>query len=131
MLVIGESCGSCILPKRYNVNAAKIASELGAKALVGMTISGYTAWKLSSYRPSCKIYIFSENRLILSTLNLVWGVRCYYYDGFSTTDETVNDVVKILKKRSRIKKGQFIVNTGTMPLEERGMTNMVKVTIVD
>ena len=112
-------------------NAAKTASEIGAKALVGMTISGYTAFRLSSYRPSCKIYIFSENRLILSTLNLVWGVRCYYYDGFSTTDETVEDVIKILKMRKRVKKGNLIVNTGTMPLQDRGITNMLKVTVVE
>ena len=112
-------------------NAAKTAGDIGAKALVGMTISGYTAFRLSSYRPNCKIYIFSEKRLILSTLNLVWGVRCYYYDKFTTTDETVNDVIDILKMRKRVKKGHYIVNTGTMPLQDRGKTNMVKVTLID
>ncbi len=112
-------------------NAAKTASEIGAKALVGMTISGYTAFRLSSYRPNCKIYIFSEERLILSTLNLVWGVRCYYYNKFTSTDETVDDVIEILKMRNRVKKGHYIVNTGTMPLQDRGMTNMVKVTKIN
>jgi pyruvate kinase len=112
-------------------NAAKTAGDLGAKALVGMTISGYTAFRLSSFRPSCKIYIFSEKRLILSTLNLVWGVRCYYYDKFTTTDDTVTDVIEILKMRKRVKKGDYIVNTGTMPLQDRGKTNMLKVTLID
>ncbi len=112
-------------------NAAKTANDIGAKALIGMTISGYTAFRLSSYRPNCKIYIFSEKRLILSTLNLVWGVRCYYYNKFTTTDDTVTDVIEILKMRKRVKKGDFIVNTGTMPLQDRGKTNMLKVTMID
>ena len=112
-------------------NAAKTATDLGAKAIVGMTISGYTAYKISSFRPSCKIYIFSERRLMLSTLNLVWGVRCYYYDKFTTTDETVKDVVEILKVRERVGKGDLVVNTGTMPLQEKGMTNMMKVTVIE
>jgi len=109
-------------------NAARTATEIKAKAIVGMTIYGYTAYKISSYRPNCKIYIFSERRIILSTLNLVWGVRCYYYDKFTTTDETVSDLAEILKSRGRIKKGDYIVNTGTMPLQDRGKTNMLKVT---
>lgn len=111
-------------------NAAKTASDIKAKAVVGMTISGYTAFKISSYRPSSKIYIFSEQRLILSTLNLVWGVRCYYYGKFTNTDETILDVNQILMNKKRVKSGDFVVNTGTMPLEERGRTNMLRVTII-
>ena len=112
-------------------NAAKNASDIKAKAVVGMTISGYTAFKISSYRPSSKIYIFSENRLILSTLNLVWGVRCYYYNKFTTTDETIADVNEILRMRKIVKGGDMVVNTGTMPLQDKGMTNMMKVTVIE
>lgn len=112
-------------------NSARTATDIGAKAIVGMTISGYTAFKISSYRPDCKIYIFSERRLMLSTLNLVWGVRCYYYDKFTTTDDTITDVIEILKNRNRVKKGDYVVNTGTMPLQDRGMTNMMKVTVIE
>ena len=96
-----------------------------------MTISGYTAFKISSYRPQCSIYIFSERESTLATLNLVWGVRCYYYDKFTTTDDTVDDVVNILKFQNRIKKGDVIINTGTMPLHSKGRTNMLKVTVVE
>lgn len=110
------------------LNSAKVAEEIKAKAIIGMTISGYTAFKISSYRPNCKIFIFSERHTMLSTLNLVWGVRCFYYDKFTTTDETVNDVVNILREAKVVKPGDRIVNTGTMPLYEKGRTNMMKVT---
>lgn len=112
-------------------NAAKVAEEVGAKAIVGMTTSGYTAFKVSSYRPACKIYIFSEQTLMLATLNLVWGVHGYYYDKFTSTDETINDSMAILKENGRVKEGDVIINTASMPLHARLRTNMLKVSVVD
>lgn len=112
-------------------NAAKLAEEVGAKAIVGMTTSGYTAFKVSSYRPACKIYIFSEQAMMLATLNLAWGVHCYYYDKFTTTDDTINDSMAILKENGRVKEGDVIINTASMPLHARNTTNMLKVSVVE
>jgi pyruvate kinase len=112
-------------------NAARTATEIKAKAIVGMTSSGYTAFKVSSYRPPADIYIFSDRMHMLATLNLVWGVRCYYYDRFTTTDDTVNDVTEILHSAGRIQAGDIIINTASMPLHRRHRTNMVKVTVVE
>lgn len=113
------------------LNAARMAEEIKAKALVGMTSSGYTAFKLSSFRPDSKIYIFSDRMHMLATLNLVWGVRCYYYDRFTTTDDTISDVAEILKGAKKVEAGDVIVNTGSMPLHRRHRTNMMKITIVE
>ncbi|MEO1514393.1 MAG: pyruvate kinase [Bacteroidota bacterium] len=112
-------------------NAAKVAEDVGAKAIVGMTSSGYTAFKVSSYRPKSEIYIFSDSIHMLATLNLVWGVRCFYYDKFTTTDETVADVTEILKSGGHVAAEDVIVNTGSMPLHRRHRTNMLKITQVE
>ncbi len=112
-------------------NAARTAVEVAAKGIIGMTTSGYTAFKVSSYRPNCPIYIFSDRQQMLSTLNLVWGVRCFYYDKFTTTDETIEDVTEILTKEMKLEKGDVLVNTGSMPLHRRHRTNMLKVTVID
>ncbi|MCB0584015.1 MAG: pyruvate kinase [Phaeodactylibacter sp.] len=112
-------------------NAGKTAMDIGAKAIVGMTSSGYTAFKVSSYRPKKDIYIFSDRMHMLATLNLVWGVRCYYYDRFTTTDETIQDVTDILKREGRVQPGDIIINTASMPLHRRFRTNMLKVTVVE
>ncbi len=112
-------------------NAAKTAEEVGAKAIIGVTSSGYTAFKVSSYRPKSEIYIFSDRMHMLATLNLVWGVRCFYYDRFTTTDETIVDVTDILKRAGKVQPGEIIVNTGSMPLHRRHRTNMMKVTVVE
>lgn len=113
-------------------NAAKTAEDVKAKAIVGMTSSGYTAFKVSSYRPgnNSEIYIFSDRTNMLATLNLCWGVRCFYYDRFTTTDETFDDVVNILKNANRLKDGDVVVHTGSMPIENRHRTNMLKVSVV-
>lgn len=112
-------------------NAALTADDVGAKAIIGMTSSGYTAFKVSSFRPQSKIFIFSDKMHMLSTLNLCWGVRCFYYDRFTTTDETIDDVVEILKTSDAVNQGDIIVNTGSMPLHKRHRTNMMKVTVVE
>lgn len=112
-------------------SAVDVAEGIKAKAIIGMTSSGYTAFKLSSYRPAAKTYIFSDRQHMLSTLNLCWGVRCYHYDVFASTDDTIQDVVSILKKHGRIEEGDKVVNTASMPIQRRYRTNMIKVTEVE
>lgn len=114
-------------------NAAKTAEDVHAKAIIGMTSSGYTAFKVSSYRPrvGIDINIFSDKMHMLATLNLCWGVRCFYYDRFTTTDQTFEDVSDILKSAGRIKEGDVVVHTGSMPIENRHRTNMLKVNVVE
>lgn len=113
------------------LTAPEIADNIGAKAILGLTVSGYTAFKVSSYRPNTKIYIFSDRQHMLSTLNLVWGVRCFYYDKFTSTDETIEDLNNILKEKGIVKKGDVVVNTGSMPLYKKSRTNMLKITMID
>lgn len=112
-------------------NAAKVAEEIKAKAIIGLTVSGYTAFKTSSYRSNCPIFIFSSIKEILGTLNLIWGVRGYYYDKMISTDDTIEDITRILKKDQKLKKGDLIVNTGSMPIHAKLRTNMLKVTQVE
>jgi pyruvate kinase len=112
-------------------SAVEVAKEIKAKAIIGMTVSGYTAFKVSSQRPKRKIYIFSDRMYMLATLNLVWGVEGHYYDRFTTTDDTIHDVVEILKKEGRLESGDCVINIASMPLHARKRTNMLKITEVE
>lgn len=113
-------------------NAARVATEIKAKAICGLTVSGYTAFKISSFRAiTSKIYIFSSLPHILGTLNLVWGVRGFKYDKFISTDQTIEDTTDILKNQELVNEGDLIVNTGSMPMHRRFTTNMLKVTVVE
>lgn len=112
-------------------SAARISSELNAKAIIGMTFSGYTGFMLSSYRPKTNIFIFTENHDLLNTLSMCWGVRAFYYDKFIGTDTSIRDVIRILCENGLLKAGDIVVNVGSMPLASKGRANMVKVTMVE
>ncbi|HEY0262797.1 MAG TPA: pyruvate kinase [Chitinophagales bacterium] len=112
-------------------NAARMSSELEAKAIVGMTFSGYTGFMLSSYRPKADIFIFTENKALLNAISLCWGVQAYHYNQFVGTDSTIKDVIRVLKENKKVKKGDIVVNLASMPLSAKGRANMVKVTDVE
>lgn len=113
-------------------HAARMAQDVKAKAIIGMTVSGFTAFKISSYRPiDSRVFVFSDQISILNTLNLVWGVQSFFYDRFTSTDETIYDVVDILLKAGKVKKGDIVINTGSMPMHKKYRTNMLKLTLVD
>lgn len=113
------------------LNAPIIAEEINAKAIVGLTVNGYTAFKISSYRPKAGIHIFSDRPYMLSTLSLVWGVKGYLYTKFTTTDETIEDLNNTLKEEGVVESGDVVINTGSMPLHKRFKTNMLKITTIE
>jgi pyruvate kinase len=67
----------------------------------------------------------------LATLNLVWGVRGFYYDKFVSTDDTFQDVVDMLKAESMVKQGEYVINCASMPIHKKQRTNTIKVTQVE
>ncbi len=112
-------------------NACKISRDLSAKALIGMTQSGYTAFMLSSYRPLSPIFIFTKEKSLVNQLSLSWGVRAFFYDEEESLDNIVADQITILKDRGFINKGDIVVNTGSTPVHQHLPTNVLKVTKVD
>ncbi|TDN37706.1 pyruvate kinase [Hymenobacter sp. UV11] len=106
-----------------------LAKNTAATALTGVTHEGYTAFQLAKYRPKANIFIFTDNRPLLTALSLVWGVRSFYYDRLNSTDSTIADIRNVLLTTGHIKEGDVFINTGTMPIAERGRANMVKVSV--
>jgi pyruvate kinase len=112
-------------------NACKIASDISANALIGMTQSGYTGWMLSSYRPNSPLYIFTKQRSLVNQLSLSWGVRAFYYDEEDSLDDIFFDQIVILKERGFLKKGEIVVSTGSTPVHLHLPTNVLKITKVE
>ena len=111
-------------------NACQIADNVNAQAIITATYSGYNTIKTSSYRPKAYIYAFTNHHTILNTLSLVWGVKAFYYEGGKTSDDTVLETKSILKTHKYVKRGDKVINIASMPAEERGMTNMMKLSKV-
>lgn len=111
-------------------HACDIAENTKAKAIITVTYSGFNTIKTSSFRPQAFIYAFTNNHTILNTLSLVWGVQGFYYDRGTTTDQTIRETKEILKQEKHLKKGDLVVNLASMPAQEKGMTNMMKISKV-
>lgn len=118
------------LPISVCYNACKMAEQSDAKALIAMTNSGFTAFQISSYRPKAAIFIFTANHFLLNQLSLVWGVRGLYYDKFESTDDTISDIQKILKKEGYIEKDDLVINVASIPITDKGAANMIKLSTI-
>ena len=118
------------ITKTICYNAAKIADQVGAAAILTLTFSGYTALKIAGHRPKTKIVVFTANRQIMNQMSLVWGVEAFYYDGMESTDQTFDDIKNILKENSVVETDDLVVKIASMPIEEKGFTNMLKIAAV-
>lgn len=112
-------------------NACRLSSRVESKAILTMSFSGYTAYKLASQRPQAEIFVFTSNRQILTQLNLIWGVRGFYYDKTVSTDHTIADIKYLLKKDGLLKTGDLVINIASMPIQEHGNSNMIKLSHVE
>jgi len=116
------------ITKSICYHAALMANEIEAQAICTLTNSGYTAFQISAWRPSAFILAFSSNRRILARLNLLWGVKAFYYDKYVSTDETVDDVNRIALEKGYVNKGDYLINLAAMPIVDKGMVNTLRVT---
>ncbi len=117
-----------LITKTVCRHAALIANEIKASAVCTLTHSGYTGWQISSWRPNCLVLVFTSNKRILSQLNLLWGVKCIFYNKFQSTDKTVEDVNALALKNRYVRKGDLIVNLASMPIKDKGQVNTLRIT---
>jgi pyruvate kinase len=112
-------------------NACRLSQRVESNAILTMSFSGYTAYKIASQRPKAPIFVFTSNKNILTQLNLVWGVRAFYYDKHISTDHTIADIKYLLKKEGLLVQGDLVINVASIPLEDRGSSNMLKLSYVE
>lgn len=106
--------------------AVELAKKANAVGIITMTFTGYTAFEISSYRPRADIFVITGNRKILNQLSLLWGVRGFFFDQFISTDHSIAESSNLLKKAGYVKTGDLVIHTASVPMDERGQTNMVK-----
>ena len=119
------------ITKSICYHAATMANAIKAKAICTLTNSGYTAFQISAWRPSTHILVFTSNKIILTQLSLLWGVKSFYYDKFVSTDDTITDVNNIVRQKGFAEKGDFLINLAAMPVTEKGMVNTLRVSEVE
>tara|TARA_X000001036_G_scaffold169812_1_gene160650 strand:+ start:2384 stop:3814 length:1431 start_codon:yes stop_codon:yes gene_type:complete len=111
--------------------ASLMADVIKAKAICTLTNSGYTAFQISSWRPQADILVYTSNKRILSQLNLLWGVKAFFYDANESTDKTILQINDIAKKNNFVFPGDFLINLTAMPVNKKGMVNTLRVTTIE
>lgn len=129
--LIPQSHSPSFLSDALCYNACKIADDVDANAIIGMTQSGYTGFMLSSFRPKSHLYIFTKTQSLVNQLSLSWGVQAFYYDKENSVDEIISDQIEFIKEKGLVKSGDVIINTGSTPVNEHLPTNMVKISKVE
>ena len=118
------------ITKSICYHAANMANEIDATAICTLTNSGYTAFQISAWRPNANILVFTSNELILTQLNLLWGVKAFYYDKFESTDKTVEQVNNMALKNNFVEKGDMLINLAAMPVKKKGMVNTLRISMI-
>lgn len=128
--LVPQSHSPSFLSDALCYNACKIAEDINANAIIGMTQSGYTGFMLSSFRPQAPIFVFTKTRSLVNQLSLSWGVQAMYFAESDDLDEMIYKQIECLKDLGHIKTGDVVVNTGSIPVSAHLPTNMLKITKV-
>lgn len=107
------------------------AHDLGAKTIITVTTSGYTARLLSRFRPQTDIIACSPSKMACRHMNMSWGVIPLYVDKVAeTSEELLEMAINEAYKNNYVEYGDLVVITAGLPLGVSGTTNMLKVQMV-
>ena len=112
-------------------NAVVMAEQAEASAIICLTNSGYTAYRISSHRPRANIFTFTMNNELLRKMSLVWGVRAYYFADCQNINDYVDYSIDFLLSQNLIRKKDLVVHVGSIPVYKKGKTNLIKLSRID
>ncbi len=119
------------ITKSICYHAAIMANDIEAKVINTLTNSGYTAFQISAWRPNAHILAYTSNKNMLTQLSLLWGVTAFWYDKYESTDVTIEDINEIAKENNYVQTGDYTINLASMPLNEKGMVNTIRVSEIE
>lgn len=108
-----------------------IASELGAKAIITSTKSGYTARAVAKFRPKAPIIAVTFNEKVIKTLQLIRGVIPLKVKQTFSTDEMFREAINGALNSGIVISGDLVVITAGVPINISGTTNLIRVHVVE
>jgi pyruvate kinase len=106
--------------------ACEVAAEVGAKAIVVPTESGFTARKVSRWRPPVPLVVLTRTEEVRRRLSLVWGVTAVVSPLVGAPDllDAFRDPVRAT---GLVPSGATVVLAGGWPFGKPGTTNLVHI----
>jgi pyruvate kinase len=131
--LVNEKPSQNVINDNVVMSACRLARDTKAKAVIGITNSGYTAERLSHHRPKADLFVFSNDAHLRNTLGLYWGVQVLPYEPNpeQTVDQTVDAIKLKLIGEGKLASGDIFINTLSMPMSQSRRTNTVKLSTVD
>lgn len=108
-------------------SAVECAIRLKCKAIVTPTVSGYTARKISRFRPNCPIVAISPDVNVIKNLNLYYGVYPVLEDDINSFDKIMKISKEKAKTSLKLEEKDKIIITGGYPFKEVKHTNFMKI----
>lgn len=99
---------------------------LNANGILVNTISGYTARKISYFKPKSVIFTMSPKINTLRSLTLNYGVFPCLVNNFHDTDTIIKESIQNYLEKFNGKKGDTIIITGGMPIDSAS-TDFMKI----
>lgn len=116
------------IPEMVTASAVHACNRLGAQQIVAFSQGGFTARMIARYRPSTAITVFSRNVEVARRVQLVWGAHpVLMKNPVSHHDEVVASVDRMLVEQELAQPGDTIVILMGDPIEERPLTNLMRV----
>ena len=110
--------------------ACQAANDIGAKALIAITQSGYTAKMMARFHPLQPIVAATPSAKAYCKLALIKNVYPAHTEATNDWDDLLDDAIKAAKNLGFIDQGDRIVISAGLPLNVAGNTNMIKVETV-
>lgn len=116
----------------YAVSKATVeaAQDLDVKAIMTVTMSGFTANKIAMHRPKTPIIALSAKAETRRLLSLSWGVYSLHLEEMFTTDEMFREMAGVTQDAGLVDEGDMVIITSGLPLGIAGATNLMKIHVV-
>ena len=108
-------------------SVTECANRLKCKAIITPTMSGYTARKMSRFRPSCPIIAVSPDEDTARSLALHFAIRPVVIPELGSFDKIINISKKVTKEMIHTENGDKLIITGGYPFKEVKHTNFMKI----
>ncbi len=107
--------------------ACTLARDINAKAIMSITKSGYTALRMSKFRPATMLLAATPHKKTYHQMALIWGVRPLMVENLQNVDVLVYRCLEEGRKEGLLATGDKVVISAGVPLDITGKTNMIRV----
>lgn len=112
-------------------SAHELSKNTKAKAIVGATLSGFTARMIAHQRPqNAEIIMMTNSHKVYRQMSLLWGVRSFIIERCKTLDELIKRSIELVRSQKLVARGDKIVIVTGQPVGVRENMNLVEVQTV-